>query len=122
MPVSPTARAVLALAFSLIGDSAHAWTGRQLLTMYELGESGRMTVGAYAAGVADSELTLVQLAKERDSPIDATKLACIPPAAMVPLQLGDVVYKFLKENPARHHEPAYALTRDAFVTAWRCRP
>ena len=97
-----------------------SFSGEPLWDICRLGESGENVVAAYASSVLDGELAMFGLADRKEVMFDKKTIACIPSSAK-PLQAAAVLAKYLRENPATLHLPAYILARKAFVPAWPCK-
>jgi hypothetical protein len=74
-------------------------------SLYELHDSNRSMFVGYVIGVHDAS---------------KARLTFCSPANAKASQVGDVVAKYLRENPERRANQAHGLVRDALVTAWPC--
>ena len=66
-------------------------------------------------------VTLEGSEKQRMASFEMLRGTCFPEKAPI-LQLARVLVKWLREHPARLHEPVYLLANDAFKEAFPCAP
>jgi len=85
-----------------------------------LQEAASMTE-VHLAIIGAMGVTLSGPDKQRAAAFEMLRGTCLPEKAPI-LQLARVLVKWLREHPARLHEPVFLLTNDAFKETFPCAP